>query len=273
MIKRMIAGNWKMHKGPMDAANFIERLENWFASDEIGKFATKAIEQDVFEVVVAPPSVSLSAAVSAKRVEHRIGISAQNVHYELKGAYTGEISLPMLQEIGCKYTILGHSERRHIFGESDILLQKKLISTLESEILPIFCVGETLEERESGQMEAVLRRQITSAFGSLTSDIISSMIVVAYEPVWAIGTGKAASEKDADSACGVIRNIISDKFGLAAAENIRILYGGSVNTNNCSDLVSMDNINGILIGGASLDVDSFSSIIAKTVPGSFKVKK
>lgn len=273
MVKRMIAGNWKMNKGPMEAANFTEKLENWFSSDEIGRFASQAIEGDAFEVVIAPPSISLSAAAGAKRVEQRIGIAAQNVFYELKGAFTGEISLPMLKEAGCKYVILGHSERRHIFGESDELLQKKLISTLESDILPIFCVGETLAQREAGQMEKVLGQQISSAFSSLTSDVVSDMIVVAYEPVWAIGTGKAASEKDADQACEVIRGLIADMFGRSSAEKLRILYGGSVSVDNCSELLSMNNVNGLLIGGASLDIDSFTKILAKTVPGSFRAKK
>lgn len=269
----MIAGNWKMHKGPGAASDFVEHLEGWLTTDEIGKFASKAIEADAFEIVIAPPHVSLKAAADARRVERRISMAAQNAFYEKKGAFTGETSLDFLDECGCKYVILGHSERRHIFGETNEMLQRKLLATLESDILPIFCVGELLEEREGGKTQKVLKTQIESAFSSLTSDVVTEMIVIAYEPVWAIGTGKAASLKDADDACGYIRKIIEDKFGLSAAENIRVLYGGSVNVENCADLLKEDNIDGLLIGGASLNIDSFTNILAKTVPGSYRATK
>lgn len=271
--KRMIAGNWKMHKGPMDAADFVERLETWLSSDEIGRYASRAVEADVFEVVIAPPAISIPSAIGARRSEHRVAISAQNVYCEKKGAFTGEISLPMLEEVGCKYVILGHSERRHIFGESDELLKRKLTATLESNVLPIFCVGETIEEREAGNTQKVLKRQIESAISHLTSDVVADMIVIAYEPVWAIGTGKAASNKDADEGCAAIRDVIASKFSAATGDKIRVLYGGSVNVDNCADLLALENIDGLLIGGASLDVDHFVNIIAKTLPGSYKAPK
>lgn len=271
--KKIVAGNWKMNGAAMSAADFIERLENWFTSDEIGKFASKAIEAEAFEVVVAPPFTSIAAAVDARRSDRRICIAAQNVHYEPKGAFTGEISLPMLEEAGCRYVIIGHSERRHIFGEPDELIMRKVISTLESEIRPILCVGETLEERESGNMEKVLKRQLTSALKDLTSDVVSGMVVIAYEPVWAIGTGKAASLKDADKACAVVRDVIEGMFGPSTADSMLVQYGGSVNIDNCSDLINQSNIDGLLIGGASLNVESFKNILAKTVPGSYRTKK
>lgn len=261
-----------MNLGPESTKTFVEKLENWFTSDEIGKFASKSIEAGDFEVMIAPPFISLPAAVETRRIEKRIAIAAQNVFFEQKGAYTGEISLPMLEEIGCRYVIIGHSERRHIFGESDDLIERKLMASLESNVLPILCVGETLEEREAGDMKKILKRQLESICSSLTSDVVSEMIVVAYEPVWAIGTGKAATESDADSACGHIRSVIEDRFGGACADKIRILYGGSVNLDNCADLLKHENIDGLLIGGASLDVSTFTKIIGKTTPSSYRTK-
>lgn len=267
----MIAGNWKMNNTKAYASEFIDKLEAWFEFDEIGRFGARAIQKEAFEVVVAPTFVALDAVTSARNSD-LIKVAAQNAYYQPKGAFTGEISLPMLEELGCNYVILGHSERRHIFGESDELLQKKLIATLESDILPIFCIGETLEERDSGDMQKVLRRQILSATESLTSDIISDMVVFAYEPVWAIGTGKAASDKDANDACAMVRSILEERFGAKASDSVRVLYGGSVNVDNCSELLTQDNIDGLLIGGASLTIESFTKIIGKTIPGSFRDK-
>lgn len=273
MSKRMIAGNWKMNSGQEATGAFFDKLEAWFEFDELGRFASKAIKKGDLEVVIAPPFTSLETAKSSS-TSGLIEIAAQNVHHEAKGAFTGEISISMLEEIGCKYVIIGHSERRHIFGESDKFLRRKLMASLESEVLPIFCVGELLEERESGQMKKVLKHQINEAIGDqLTSDIVADMIVIAYEPVWAIGTGKAATDKDADEACGYIREVISSKFGPSTADKIRVLYGGSVNLDNCSELMTQKNIDGLLIGGASLSVDSFSKIIAKTTPGMYRDQK
>lgn len=272
MTKRMIAGNWKMNSAQSATGEFFDKLEAWFEFDELGRFASKAIKSGDLEVVVAPPFTSLETARSSCTSD-LVQIAAQNVHHEAKGAYTGEISLPMLEELGCKYVIIGHSERRHIFGESDEFIKRKLMASLESSVLPILCVGELLEEREAGDMKKVLKRQITEAVGeSLTSDIVGDMIVIAYEPVWAIGTGKAATDKDADEACGYIRDVISSKFGPSTADKIRILYGGSVNLDNCAELMTQKNIDGLLIGGASLSVDSFSRIVAKTAPGIYRQK-
>jgi triosephosphate isomerase len=263
--KKMIAGNWKMNREQSATSDFINKLEDWFEENDDGKRAAKAIEEGSIEVVIAPPFTSISAAVAARRDNSRIHISAQNVHYEHKGAYTGEISLDMLAETGCKYVIIGHSERRHVFGETNTLLERKLVATLESKVLPIFCVGELLDDREAGRTDDVLRQQLEGAWFSLTSDLVSEMLVIAYEPVWAIGTGRTASDKDADDACAYIRDLAREKFGGATSDALRVLYGGSVKPENSAGIMAQKNIDGLLIGGASLDVESFTKIIPTAV--------
>jgi triosephosphate isomerase len=260
MRKKMIAGNWKMNGDRTFTSEFINNIEEWLLTDTTGRNVSKAINAGDIEIVTAPPFTSLDAAVSSRKSD-KIKIAAQNVHYEHKGAFTGEVSIPMLKEIGCDYVIIGHSERRHIFHESGELLEKKLIAALESQILPIFCVGELLEDRESGNMERVLKEQLESAWESLTSDVVAEMVVIAYEPVWAIGTGKIASDKDADDACDFIRTLTYDKFGITASDSIRILYGGSVKPENSAGILKQENIDGLLIGGAALSVESFENII------------
>ncbi|MDR3280568.1 MAG: triose-phosphate isomerase [Synergistaceae bacterium] len=259
MRAKMIAGNWKMNNGMAATADFISGLEKWFAEGE-GQKAARAVKSGRVEVVLAPPFTLIASAVSAKKSD-LIQIAAQNVYHKQKGAFTGEVSLSMLEEAGCKYAIIGHSERRHVFGESNEELEKKLIATLESRVLPIFCVGELLDERNSGSMKHVLTTQLESAWRSLTSDILADMVVIAYEPVWAIGTGQTASDADAEEACDYIRTLACDKFGIAASDSLRILYGGSVKPENSRSLLSQSNIDGLLIGGASLDLDSFEKII------------
>jgi triosephosphate isomerase len=260
MRRKMIAGNWKMHGTREFTKKFISDLESWMDSEAMGIKASRAIENREIEVVIAPPFTALDCAVYS-RTTGKIRIAAQNAHYEPKGAFTGEISFPMLDEIGCKYVIIGHSERRHIFKETNDMLEKKLIAALESHILPIFCVGEQLSDRESGNMEKVLSEQLSSAWKSLTSDVVAEMVVIAYEPVWAIGTGKTASRDDADDACDFIRSLAFDKFGVSTSDSIRILYGGSVKPDNSKDLLAQENIDGLLIGGAALEVSSFKKII------------
>jgi triosephosphate isomerase len=264
MRTKMLAGNWKMNNGSKAAKDFIINLENWFSRDAAGKKAASAISSKTIEVVVAPPFTSIESACSARKSD-LIGIAAQNVYYRQTGAFTGEVSLPMLEEAGCKYVIIGHSERRHVFGETNEDLEKKLIAALESQVLPIFCVGELLEERESGSMEKVISAQLQSAWRSLTSDVVSDLIVIAYEPVWAIGTGKTASDADAEDACEYIRSLAYEKFGIASSDSLRILYGGSVKPENSASLLAQNNIDGLLIGGASLDVDSFEKIITSAL--------
>lgn len=266
MRTKMIAGNWKMHNGQKATEAFVAKLEEWLSDDPTGKAAAEAIAAEKIEVVIAPPFTSIPAAV-ATRTGESLRIAAQNVHHEPKGAFTGEVSLPMLAEAGCQYVIIGHSERRHVFGESNELLEKKLLATLEDEskILPIFCVGELLEDREAGNTEQVLKSQLDAAWSSLTSDVVGDMVVIAYEPVWAIGTGKTASDADAEKACDYIRTQAFERFGIAASDALRILYGGSVKPENSKGILSQKNIDGLLIGGASLDVDSFAKIIATAI--------
>jgi triosephosphate isomerase len=256
----MIAGNWKMNNGQAETKAFVESLESWFAKDSSGKKSAEAVKSGKIEVVIAPPFTSIESARAAKTSDI-IQIAAQNVYHKQKGAFTGEASLPMLEEAGCKYVIIGHSERRHVFNESNEELEKKLIATLESQVLPIFCVGELLEERQSGNMKKVLSTQLESAWRSLTSDVVGDMVVIAYEPVWAIGTGQTASDADASDACDYIRSLAFDKFGIAASDSLRILYGGSVKPDNSRSLLSQKDIDGLLIGGASLEAESFEKII------------
>ena len=258
---RMIAGNWKMNNGAAATGGFFEKLGSWLSADETGKGAAAAAKSGRIEIVVAPPFTSLAAAVAAKKSEY-IWIAAQNAYFEPKGAFTGEISLQMLEEAGCKYVILGHSERRHVFGETDDLLQKKLDSALGSKLLPIFCAGELLEERESGDTERVLERQLSIALANVAAADAAKKLTIAYEPVWAIGTGKVASNDDAQGACSFIRSFIEKKFGQEAAQKIRVLYGGSVKPENSAGILSQKDIDGLLIGGASVEAESFAKVIA-----------
>jgi triosephosphate isomerase len=260
----MIAGNWKMNNNRAATKDFVENLESWFAGDPTGKKAASAAASGKIEAVIAPPFTSIEAARAAKKSD-LIQIAAQNAYPEAKGAFTGEVSLSMLEEAGCKYVIIGHSERRHVFHEPNEALEKKLIATLESRVLPIFCVGELLEERTAGNTEKVLAAQLESAWKSLTSDVVGDMVVIAYEPVWAIGTGQTASDADAEKACDYIRALAYEKFGITASDSLRILYGGSVKPENSASLLSQKDIDGLLIGGASLEVESFEKIIAASI--------
>ncbi|MDR1021004.1 MAG: triose-phosphate isomerase, partial [Synergistaceae bacterium] len=246
---RMIAGNWKMNNGAAATRDFFKELEAWLSTDDAGKRTAAAAKHGKIEIVVAPPFTSITAAVAAKKSEY-IGISAQNAYFEPKGAFTGEISLQMLEESGCKYVILGHSERRHVFGETDGHLKKKLDSAFASKLSPIFCVGELLEERESGETEKILERQLSIALGDAKGADVEDKLTIAYEPVWAIGTGKVASNDDAQTACAFVRSFIAEKFGAEAAQKILILYGGSVKHENSGGILAQKDIDGLLIGGA-----------------------
>jgi triosephosphate isomerase len=261
MRTRMIAGNWKMNNSASATKEFITKLETRFTSDEVGKKAASAVSGKKIEIVIAPTFTSIGAAAAAKKGVI-VEISSQNAYFEPKGAFTGEISLSMIEEAGCKYVILGHSERRHIFGETDELLEKKLAATLSSKLLPIFCVGELLEERESGRTNDVLTRQLKSAWKNLEGGVVGEKVVIAYEPVWAIGTGKTASNDDAQKACAFIRTLVSSDFGQKTADALRILYGGSVKADNSAGILDQPDIDGLLIGGASVEAESFEKIIA-----------
>lgn len=243
----IIAGNWKMNKTVSETrsffSEFIKLIDN-----------VKGVE-----IVIAPPFTALPAAGDAIR-DTIIKLSAQNIFWEEKGAYTGEISPLMLKEIGCSYCIIGHSERRQYFGETDDTVNKKIKAALKHDIIPIFCIGESLKEREDNRTMDVINRQLKGGLKDLSENDISR-IVIAYEPVWAIGTGKTAAPQQAQEAHRFIRDFIRKKAGDKAADGIRILYGGSVTPENIKDLMAQDDIDGALVGGASLKPDSFAAIV------------
>ena len=209
------------------------------------------------DILVCPPFTSLFAVF--KEIEgSNVLLGGQNMFYEERGAFTGEISPLMLKDVGCSYVILGHSERRHIFGEDDELINKKVVSAVRHGLIPILCVGELLEERERGETEKVVERQLKRGLAGLTS---SDDFVVAYEPVWAIGTGKTATPEQAQEVHEFIRGVLSELFGREKADEVRVLYGGSVKPENAKGLISMPDIDGALVGGASLNAESFSKIV------------
>ncbi|RJQ27977.1 MAG: triose-phosphate isomerase [Peptococcaceae bacterium] len=243
----IIAGNWKMHKTAAEAVNFVRELRPAVAG------------QNGVEVVVCPSFVALVPVIEALKGTN-IGVAAQNVFWEEQGAYTGEVSPLMLKEAGCRYVIIGHSERRQYFGERDEGVNRKLKAALAHGLTPIVCVGEQLAEREAGVTEKVIRTQTEAALAGLSPEQAAGL-VVAYEPVWAIGTGKTASDEDARQVIGFIRALVEGMYGLAAADQIRIQYGGSVKPENIAGLMARPDIDGALVGGASLTVDSFAAIV------------
>lgn len=246
MRQKIIAGNWKMHKTVAEAVSFVQELKQKTMGTQV-------------EVVVCPPFTALASVTEAIKGSH-IGVAAQNMHWENQGAFTGEISPVMLKEIGVKYVVLGHSERRQYFGETDETVNKKVKAALEHGLIPIVCVGETLEQRESGSTEQVVAAQTKGALLGLTPEQVSGL-VIAYEPIWAIGTGKTASDEDAQQVNNYIRKVIAEVFGSATAEVVRIQYGGSVKPGNAKGLMAQQDIDGALVGGASLKVDDFVGII------------
>jgi triosephosphate isomerase len=242
MRKPIIAGNWKMNNDIFETEKLMNTLLPLVAGAEA-------------EVVFCPTYLGLQKAVEMAK-DSNVGIGAQNMHFEKNGAFTGEISGEMLQAIGVKYVLIGHSERREYFNETDDTVNKKAIKALTLGITPIVCCGETLEERESGKAEAKVVGQMEAGLKGI-EDI--TKVVVAYEPIWAIGTGKTASKEEANEACGWVRQTIAKMFGEDAAQKVRVQYGGSVNPENIKDLMAMDNIDGALVGGASLK-PTFSEI-------------
>src|SRR5713101_6402845 len=243
MRRRVIAGNWKMYKTLVDTRAFFS------------SFLPLVSNAKHCDIVVAPPFTAISTAVEAAKGSS-VAIAGQNVSWSKEGAFTGEVSAPMLVEAGCRYVIIGHSERRQLFRENDDNVAKKTLMALESSLTPIVCLGETQEERDAGLAKEVLSRQFNGGPGALTPEEFSR-IVIAYEPVWAIGTGKTATPEIAAEAHGVIRTQIQRHYGNAAAENCRILYGGSVKPDNIKGLMAQNDIDGALVGGASLDPRSF----------------
>jgi triosephosphate isomerase len=247
MRRAVIAGNWKMYKTGAEA-------RAWFES-----FRPLVANSSHCEIVVAPAFTALHTAVEAARGS-AITISAQNAYWEAEGAFTGEISMSMLVEAGCRSVILGHSERRQFFGETDATVQKKVKAALAAGLTPIVCVGELLGEREAGQTEAVLKRQFEGSLGALTAEEFSR-ILLAYEPVWAIGTGRTATPEIAAQAHSYLRGLAASSFSPEQASKVRILYGGSVKRENIRGLMAHPDIDGALVGGASLDPAQFAGIV------------
>ncbi len=261
MRRRFIAGNWKMFNGPVAAKGFVSDFVPKMTSDQ---GISSNINKGIMEVALFVPFVSLQSAVREKGGSPLI-IGAQNMHWEKNGAFTGEISAPMLKEVGCTHVIIGHSERRHIFHETSEELHKKISAALEEGLVPVFCVGELLDQRESGSTFDVIKNQLLSGLESMDGSDVADKIIVAYEPVWAIGTGKTASSEDAQEVCCFIRKLIADTFGEGTAERTIILYGGSVKPENTASILSMNDVDGVLVGGASLKPDSFLEITKAAV--------
>jgi triosephosphate isomerase (TIM) len=243
----VIAGNWKMFKTGAETRAFFDAFH---PSVRAAKHC---------DIVIAPPFTSIAAAVEAV-AGSTIAISAQNLYWEIEGAFTGEISARMIVDAGCKYTIIGHSERRQYFGETDEMVHRKTKAALLAGLTPIVCVGETLPERETGATNDVLRRQFEGGFAALT-EADFSRILIAYEPVWAIGTGRTATPEIAEDAHRFIRELASAKFGKEGGAGVRILYGGSVKPDNIKGLMAQPDLDGALVGGASLDPKSFAAIV------------
>ncbi|MFZ5476992.1 MAG: triose-phosphate isomerase [Myxococcota bacterium] len=245
--RKFLAGNWKMYKGPADADALAGELKRHLSG------------QSVADVAVAPPFLSLPA-VAARLKQSGVHLAAQNLHWEPQGAFTGEVSGEMLRSVGVAYCIVGHSERRQLFGETDATVEKKVQACFRSGLLPILCVGETLAEREANDAEKVVERQLAAALGKLQADQIPS-VTIAYEPVWAIGTGKVATPAQAQEMHAFVRGWLTTHFPAFVPRTTRILYGGSVKASNADGLLSQPDIDGALIGGASLVAEEFVGIV------------
>jgi len=251
--KKFVAGNFKMNMTSSEVAPYLE------------VFRQETEKLNDVDIVLIPPFTAIAKASEILGGAQKIRLGAQNMSPEAKGAYTGEISATMLRDLFVRYVLVGHSERRRLFGETDELVRRKLITALASELRPILCVGETLEERQAGQEKAVLEGQLRGALDGLTPDQISE-VIVAYEPVWAIGTGLTATPEQAQEAHLFIRDHLGKLAGTSLANKARILYGGSVTPANAKELMSQPDIDGALVGGASLDPRGFAEIVAAAVP-------
>ena len=243
-----MAGNWKMYKTADEAVALVEALGVGLTGGEGA------------EVVVCPPFTALAPVAALIRNGMNIKLGAQNMHWETEGAYTGEVSPPMLKQLGVEYVIVGHSERRQYFGETDETVNKKIHAALTNGLKPIFCVGETLQEREARQTNEVIHRQVVGGLAGVKAGPAAD-VVVAYEPIWAIGTGLTAEAEDANDVIRHIRALLSSAYGLEAAQETRILYGGSVKPDNVAGLMDEPEIDGALVGGASLTADSFLKLV------------
>jgi triosephosphate isomerase len=240
----VIAGNWKMHKGPNATRAFFDQFN---AVHEPRADRT---------IVFFPPAASLPAAVEAVQARPDISLGVQNIHWEEQGAFTGETSGPIAREAGARYTLIGHSERRHLFGETDDEVRRKVEAALRAGLIPVICVGETLAERQAGRVEEVILRQLDAAMAGVRADYAGALLL-AYEPVWAIGTGVTATPADASAAQGLLQRTLIDRW---SRPGVPILYGGSVKPDNAADLLAADFVAGLLVGGASLDPHGFARI-------------
>ena len=249
--KPLISGNWKMHHNHFEAIQTVQKLS----------YALDAEDYLAVDVSVHPPFTdirSVQTVIESDKMDMALG--AQNCHWEDKGAFTGEVSPSMLAKLNVKYVIVGHSERRELFGETDEDVNRKARAVLAQEMTPILCCGETLEEREAGTTESKVEGQVRAGLAKITKEQVGGL-VVAYEPIWAIGTGRTASAEDAQAVCGFIRGVVSSVAGAEAAASVRIQYGGSVKPTNAAELMAQPDIDGALVGGASLDPDDFSRIV------------
>jgi triosephosphate isomerase len=246
-----MAGNWKMYKNPSETAAFFD------------SFKPLVAQSSHCEIVICPPSINVPAAVAAVKGT-AIGIGTQNIYWAKEGAFTGELSAPMVKAAGAEWTIVGHSERRQYFGETDEWVFKKTVAALEAGLKPIVCVGEMLADREAGQTEKVLAQQFEGGLSKLTPEQFAQ-IVIAYEPVWAIGTGKTATTEQAQSAHAFIRSLLARHFDDTVARRVRIQYGGSVKPANARELMSQPDVDGALVGGAALEVRSFADIVKNSI--------
>lgn len=247
-LKPVFAANWKLNHTPTDARSFFQRY-----------LALTPRQQDR-TVIFCPSAITLTTVTDALRDRPDIWVGVQNVHSEAQGAFTGENSVLMARDIGARVVLVGHSERRHVFGETDEMMTKKCALVAQARLTPILCVGETLAERESGAAATVVERQLAAGIAEMDDVQVSSMMI-AYEPVWAIGTGKTATPEDASDIHGVIRRALEERIGEKAAAAVPILYGGSVNRGNAATLLASPDVDGLLVGGASLDPDGWSSIV------------
>ena len=254
MRKIFAAGNWKMNNGISAAEDFMKGFGSLLENDDK---LFRAVGTKQLQIAVFPPFLSLAKALECKPDPLMI-VGAQNVNDKESGAFTGEVSIPMLQELGVKYVLIGHSERRHIFGETNEFLNRKLISAVNAGMTPVYCVGETLEERENGTAFDVIKAQLVEGMKGV--QVAADKFIIAYEPVWAIGTGKTATPADAEEICKFVRETVKELYGADFAENVLILYGGSVKADNTADIMAQPDIDGVLVGGASLKYGSFIEI-------------
>jgi triosephosphate isomerase (TIM) len=247
MRKPIIAGNWKMHKTASEAKTFTEEVKGLVP------------DTDKVDSVICAPALFLENLVEQTK-ESKVAIGAQNMHFEESGAFTGEVSPVALADIGVEYVIIGHSERREMFNETDDSVNKKTLAAFKHNLTPIVCVGETLEQRENNETKDLVGAQVKQALTGLTEDQVKQT-VIAYEPIWAIGTGKSSTAEDANEVCAHIRQVVASEFSQAAADSVRVQYGGSVKPNNIKEYMAQSDIDGALVGGASLEPQSFLQLL------------